>query len=66
MAQRLARVYRNLATLGRERDVSRVALEELRVVSWGVIPLLSVAAAQYPQIASFVFRTLSPFSGLLH
>jgi hypothetical protein len=38
----------------------------LRVVSWGVIPLLSVAAAQYPQIASFVFRTLSPFSGLLH
>jgi hypothetical protein len=38
----------------------------LRIVGWGVIPLLSVAAAQYPQIASLVFRTLSPFSGLLH
>jgi hypothetical protein len=38
----------------------------LRLIGWGVIPLVSVAAAQYPQIASFVFRTLSPFSGLLH
>jgi hypothetical protein len=38
----------------------------VRVLSFGAVPLLSVAAAQYPQIATFVFRTLSPLSGLLH
>jgi hypothetical protein len=38
----------------------------VRMLSFGAVPLLSVAAAQYPQIATFVFRTLSPLSGLLH
>jgi hypothetical protein len=38
----------------------------VRVLSFGAVPLLSVAAAQYPQIATLVFRTLSPLSGLLH
>ena len=37
-----------------------------RLVSFGAVPLLSVAAAQYPQIATIVFRTLAPLSGLLH
>jgi len=38
----------------------------VRVVGFGAVPVLSVAAAQYPQIATFVFQTLSPLSGLLH
>jgi hypothetical protein len=37
----------------------------LRTVTWGVIPLLSVAAAQYPDVANVLFRWLEPFARAL-
>jgi len=37
----------------------------LRVFAWGVVPLLSVAAAQYPGVANFLLGILSPFTRAL-
>ena len=37
----------------------------LRVLTWGVLPLLSVAAAQYPEVASALLRWLEPFARAL-
>lgn len=33
----------------------------LRVLTWGVVPLLGAAAAQYPQLARVIFDFVSPF-----
>jgi hypothetical protein len=38
----------------------------LRVFAWTVVPLLSVAAAQYPEFANILFRIVSPFARALH
>jgi hypothetical protein len=38
----------------------------VRVVPWTLIPLLSVAAAQYPELASFLYGLIKPFVGVLH
>jgi hypothetical protein len=37
-----------------------------RVVSWGVLPLVSVAAAQYPSVASALLSWTEPFLRALH
>jgi hypothetical protein len=37
----------------------------IRIFAWGVVPLLSVAAAQYPEIANFLFNVVSPFTRAL-
>jgi hypothetical protein len=37
-----------------------------RVVTWGLLPLLTVAAAQYPQVADALFSWLAPFTRSLH
>lgn len=37
----------------------------LRVLAWTVVPLLSVAAAQYPEVASVLYRAVSPFADAL-
>jgi hypothetical protein len=36
-----------------------------RVLSWGIVPLLGVAAAQYPDFASTLFHWLEPFTRAL-
>jgi hypothetical protein len=33
----------------------------LRLFAWGVIPLLSVAAAQYPEVGNVLFGIFDPF-----
>ena len=38
----------------------------LRVLTWGIVPLLTIAATQYPEFANFLFKLLSPFSRALH
>src|SRR5262249_10117257 len=38
----------------------------LRVLTWAVIPLLSIAATQYPEVANFLFNLVSPFARALH
>jgi hypothetical protein len=38
----------------------------LRVLTWGVVPLLSIAATQYPEVANFLFNLVSPFARALH
>lgn len=38
----------------------------LRLFAWAVVPLLSVAAAQYPDVSSFLFGFLEPFARALH
>jgi len=37
----------------------------LRVFAWTIVPLLSVAAAQYPEVADALFQLLSPFEHAL-
>jgi hypothetical protein len=37
----------------------------LRVFAWGVVPLLGVAAAQYPTLANTLFHWLEPFTRAL-
>jgi hypothetical protein len=37
----------------------------VRVLTWGVLPLLSVAAAQYPEVAGVLFRWMEPFARTL-
>jgi hypothetical protein len=37
----------------------------LRVLAWVVIPLLSVAAAQYPELANFLYNLVGPFTRAL-
>jgi hypothetical protein len=37
----------------------------LRVFAWAILPLLSVAAAQYPEVADALYRLISPFQHAL-
>ncbi|MGC4094400.1 MAG: hypothetical protein QM756_42115 [Polyangiaceae bacterium] len=37
----------------------------LRVIAWGLVPLLGVAAAQYPDLANTLFHWLEPFTRAL-
>jgi hypothetical protein len=37
----------------------------LRVVAWTIVPLLSVAAAQYPDFANLLFAVVRPFASAL-
>ena len=37
----------------------------LRVFTWGVVPLLTVAAAQYPDFANFLYKLVTPFLHVL-
>jgi hypothetical protein len=37
----------------------------MRVLAWAVVPLLSVAAAQYPEAADSLYKLLSPFQNAL-
>ncbi|MET0411461.1 MAG: hypothetical protein ABW217_09190 [Polyangiaceae bacterium] len=37
----------------------------LRLLAWAVVPLLSVAAAQYPDLSNVLFRLLEPFTRAL-
>lgn len=37
----------------------------VRVVAWAIIPLLGVAAAQYPEVANVLFRLAEPFARAL-
>jgi hypothetical protein len=37
----------------------------LRIFTWVIVPLLSVAAAQYPEVADSLFRLLTPFEHAL-
>ncbi|MFZ5897233.1 MAG: hypothetical protein ACOY0T_39605 [Myxococcota bacterium] len=37
----------------------------LRVLAWGIVPLLGVAAAQYPDLANTLFHWLEPFTRAL-
>jgi hypothetical protein len=37
----------------------------LRVVTWTFVPLLSVAAAQYPDLAQLLFKLVAPFANTL-
>jgi hypothetical protein len=37
----------------------------LRVFAWAIVPLLSVAAAQYPEFADALYKLLSPFEHAL-
>ena len=65
-----ARVARRDATSWRIRSRYNAAVQPsgpfvLRVVTWGVFPLLSVAAAQYPDLASSIFRVIEPFTRAL-
>ncbi|MET0390308.1 MAG: hypothetical protein ABW321_30330, partial [Polyangiales bacterium] len=37
----------------------------LRIMSWAILPLLSVTAAQYPDVANFLFQLILPFTRAL-
>jgi hypothetical protein len=37
----------------------------LRIVAWVIVPLLGVAAAQYPDLANALFRVVEPFARAL-
>jgi hypothetical protein len=37
----------------------------LRIVAWVIVPLLGVAAAQYPDLANALFRAVEPFARAL-
>ena len=37
----------------------------LRILAWAIVPLLSVAAAQYPEVADSLYQLLSPFQHAL-
>lgn len=50
------------------RTPSRVVLDTslvLRVLTWVVLPLLSVAAVQYPQLGNTIFSWIEPFTRVL-
>ncbi|HEY3493958.1 MAG TPA: hypothetical protein VGK73_04700, partial [Polyangiaceae bacterium] len=38
----------------------------MRIVTFALIPLLSLAAAQYPQVADFLYKFVAPFTRALH
>lgn len=37
----------------------------LRILAWAVVPLVGVAAAQYPEVANVLSGLLRPFTGAL-
>jgi hypothetical protein len=37
----------------------------LRVVAWAIVPLLGIAATQYPQLANVLFNVLGPVTRAL-
>jgi hypothetical protein len=46
-------------------EVTLDAAFALRLFAWTIVPLLSVAAAQYPEVANVLFAVFGPFARAL-